>query len=206
MSAVEDSQASAPTRPAMAVNAIAVAAELFSEKGFHATTTRDVSRTLGVTNGTFYHYFPSKELLLLEICREAILRQIEALDATIGDAAPSRQLISRVIETHLSTRVKYRSMFATMLTESRALGDQSRAAVLALGEAYRARLSELIARSQTAGIIRTDLSPEALTLALLNLLNYATLRAAASSVDLLPSDQEAAATLETIFMDGASPR
>jgi hypothetical protein len=44
-----------------------------------------------------------------------------------------------------------------------------------------------------------------LTLALLNLLNYATLRAA-SSVDLLPSDQEAAATLETIFMDGASPR
>lgn len=41
------------------------AARVFSEKGFHAATIKDVALAAGVAHGTVYTYFESKEALLL---------------------------------------------------------------------------------------------------------------------------------------------
>ncbi|WP_299572240.1 TetR family transcriptional regulator [uncultured Williamsia sp.] len=39
---------------------------LFADKGFGATTVREIADTAGVTERTFFRYFPSKEALLVE--------------------------------------------------------------------------------------------------------------------------------------------
>jgi AcrR family transcriptional regulator len=52
--------------------AIAIGARLFARKGYAATTTRELSKAMGITNGTFYHYYESKEDLLLKICEESL--------------------------------------------------------------------------------------------------------------------------------------
>ena len=39
----------------------------FHRKGFSQTSIQDIVDSLGVTKGTFYYYFPSKEDLLMEI-------------------------------------------------------------------------------------------------------------------------------------------
>ena len=44
---------------------LGAAAHLFAEKGFHATTVRDVARAAGVADGTIYNYFENKDALLL---------------------------------------------------------------------------------------------------------------------------------------------
>lgn len=41
------------------------AARVFAEKGFHATTVRDVARAAGVADGTIYNHFENKGALLL---------------------------------------------------------------------------------------------------------------------------------------------
>ena len=46
---------------------IDAAARLFSEKGFHRTTTRDIAEAADVSEGTLYNYFESKDDLLLDI-------------------------------------------------------------------------------------------------------------------------------------------
>ena len=42
---------------------IAVAAELFGERGYDAVSLDDVAERLDVTKGSLYHYFPGKEEL-----------------------------------------------------------------------------------------------------------------------------------------------
>ena len=43
------------------------ATKVFSEKGFHRATVRDVARTAGIADGTIYNYFASKTDVLLGI-------------------------------------------------------------------------------------------------------------------------------------------
>jgi AcrR family transcriptional regulator len=43
------------------------AAVVFAQKGFHTTTTKDIARQAGVSEGTIYNYFDSKSGLLLGI-------------------------------------------------------------------------------------------------------------------------------------------
>lgn len=44
---------------------LGAAARVFAEKGFHATTVRDVARAAGVADGTIYNHFENKAALLL---------------------------------------------------------------------------------------------------------------------------------------------
>lgn len=46
---------------------IRVAADLFSRRGYHRTTVRDVASALGMNSGSLYSYIQSKEDLLYEI-------------------------------------------------------------------------------------------------------------------------------------------
>lgn len=43
------------------------AAMVFAEKGFHPTTTKDIAKQAGISEGTIYNYFESKSALLIGI-------------------------------------------------------------------------------------------------------------------------------------------
>lgn len=44
--------------------------DLFAEKGYGSITMRQLAQGLGVSTGTLYHYFPSKEALFLQLVEE----------------------------------------------------------------------------------------------------------------------------------------
>jgi len=59
---------------------LAAAKEMFADRGFEATTVRDIARAAGVTERTFYRYFDGKEGLIageflawLAVLRQAIV-------------------------------------------------------------------------------------------------------------------------------------
>jgi AcrR family transcriptional regulator len=52
---------------------LTVAATLFSDKGFNATSIRDISEALGVTKAALYYHFTSKEEILRGIVEQPIL-------------------------------------------------------------------------------------------------------------------------------------
>ena len=53
---------------------LSAALELFVEKGFAATRTEEVAQLAGVSKGTLFIYFPSKEELFKAVVRENIVR------------------------------------------------------------------------------------------------------------------------------------
>lgn len=67
----------------------------FSELGYDRATLNDVADRLGVTKGCLYHYFDSKEELLLELVRERMLRDALAEAEWIETAGGSREEILR---------------------------------------------------------------------------------------------------------------
>jgi len=52
------------------------ALDLFVERGFAATRSEDVAARAGVSKGTLYLYYPSKEELLKEVIRHNVINQI----------------------------------------------------------------------------------------------------------------------------------
>lgn len=71
---------------------VRAAAELFSERGFAATRLEDVAARAGISKGTVYLYFDSKEALFEAVVREAItpnLDRAEALVKTYDGTTPN---------------------------------------------------------------------------------------------------------------------
>lgn len=91
---------SRPTRPALRERydrrqqeVVVGAARLFAERGYDQTSVPELASALGLATGSLYHYFGSKEQLLIEICdqlMDPLLEQARALVAQ--EAEPEARL------------------------------------------------------------------------------------------------------------------
>lgn len=73
------------------------AIELFAERGYHATTTRDIVTRVGMSTGAMYAHFGSKEELLFEISLTGHRQGLEALlDASAAGGSPAERLAAMV--------------------------------------------------------------------------------------------------------------
>ena len=80
---------------------LAAALEVFTDRGFAATTLEDVAKRAGVTKGTIYLYFDSKEALFKALIRETIvpvIAQGEALAQSFTGSA--RELLERLVREY----------------------------------------------------------------------------------------------------------
>src|SRR5256886_10371482 len=85
-------------RPAEIVTA---ALEVFVERGFAAARLEEVARRAGVTKGTLYLYFKSKEALFKAVVRETIvpvIAQGEALAQSFTGSA--RDLVEQLVRSY----------------------------------------------------------------------------------------------------------
>ncbi|MGE5145837.1 MAG: TetR/AcrR family transcriptional regulator [Candidatus Eiseniibacteriota bacterium] len=79
---------------------VAAALELFAERGFAATRLDDVAARAGVSKGTLYLYFESKEELFKAVVRESIVPNIARVEALLTSfAGPTPELIRTMVET-----------------------------------------------------------------------------------------------------------
>jgi AcrR family transcriptional regulator len=79
------------------------AVECFADKGFHGTTTRDITTTTGLTPGALYVHFSSKEEVLFEIARSGharVLAELRSAPPTGNADARLRWLVARFVAWH----------------------------------------------------------------------------------------------------------
>ncbi len=77
---------------------IAAALEVFAQRGFSAARLDDVAAKAGVSKGTLYLYFPSKEELFKAMVRHTILASVEMAEREVAQSeAPTRQLLTMLL-------------------------------------------------------------------------------------------------------------
>jgi len=85
-------------KTARPVEILSAALASFAERGFAATRLDDVAERAGVTKGTLYLYFRSKEELFKAVVRQELVPTIELAEAMVANATvPSLVLIEQLI-------------------------------------------------------------------------------------------------------------
>ncbi len=86
-------------RPAGTREAILDAAEqLFAERGFSGTSVRDIVRASESSPPSLYHFFGSKENLLVELVTDRYNRYCDALELALKDAATGFDVCKSLID------------------------------------------------------------------------------------------------------------
>jgi AcrR family transcriptional regulator len=68
----------------------------FKERGFAGTRLEDVAVKAGVTKGTIYLYYPSKEKLFEAVVRSEVVPNIERLEASLAQPASAATQLERI--------------------------------------------------------------------------------------------------------------
>lgn len=72
--------------------------DLLAEKGYAAITMRQIAQGLGVSTGTLYHYFPSKEVLFEQLVEEQTHQDLLRVTAELEQADSLEEAIAGIFE------------------------------------------------------------------------------------------------------------
>jgi len=79
---------------------INAAIDIFLEKGYENTTVEEIAKKAGVSKGGLYHYFKSKEMILI-MANQKISENIEKMMITAGEFTSIKEGILFYIEKYL---------------------------------------------------------------------------------------------------------
>ena len=92
------------------------AAQVFVEKGFHKSTTKEIAKAAGVSEGTIYNYFDTKRELLVALMDTAMT---ESLKRIILDNPPEnpRELITAIMRDRYQLAKESGHLMAPVIAE-----------------------------------------------------------------------------------------
>jgi AcrR family transcriptional regulator len=137
-----------------------IASDLFAERGYTATTVRDIADAAGILSGSLYHHFDSKESMVDAILSRFIQHTLAAYDEVIAEGRGPRETFQRLVEVSLESMTSERSAILVYQNEARYLAQEERFSYLQ--DAHR-RFQKIWTSVIEAGIkdgeFRPDLDP-----------------------------------------------
>ncbi len=148
----------AAEEPNRRADIVRAAGRLFHEKGYSATTIRDIANAVGMRSGSPFYHFKTKHDML----RAVVLEGIGKIDAAVAKAAHSgkspRATFEAMLRAHLQQLLgeQGRDFAAALLHESRHLEPAELAAVVALKDRYETMWQKALQDLKRAGLIADD--------------------------------------------------
>jgi AcrR family transcriptional regulator len=140
---------------------VRLAAELFAEKGFQATTVRNIADEAGILSGSLYHHFDSKESIVDEILSGFFTEIMAAYQRVIDENDDPRDTIAGLVRVAFGTLEPHRAAITVMQNDWNYLRGMDRFAYLIKSEdeVEKMWVSTLHA-GQAEGLFRPDLDPK----------------------------------------------
>jgi len=141
----------AEVTPDAARRLLVAAVEAFAERGYHATTTRDIAGRAGMSPAALYIHYKTKEELLHRISRIGHEKALDILrTAAQGEGTPTERLadaVSSFVRWHAGGRTTAR----VVQYELDSLGPDARAEIIALRRQVDAEVRGIIQDGVAAG-------------------------------------------------------
>jgi AcrR family transcriptional regulator len=141
---------------------LTAAKEIFEENGFLDARISDIAERAGLSHGSFYHYFESKEEIFREVA-EAVEDQLSAPVGNVildpASSASPRERISQAIRLHMESYRREARIMGVIEQVSR-YDEQVHQARLRRQQHYGQQVIESIRQLQRHGLVDPNLDPE----------------------------------------------
>jgi TetR/AcrR family transcriptional regulator, cholesterol catabolism regulator len=150
-----------------------VAARLFQQQGYDATSMNDVAAALKLSKGGLYHHFQSKDEILFDLMNHAMDLTQEQILVPVRRVADPEQRLRLLIKQHVDVVLSAREREITVLLhENHPLPPSLRKQINARKKEYIQFVEDLIAQVQEAKGTARSVSAHAATFALLGMINW----------------------------------
>ncbi|OGO34307.1 MAG: hypothetical protein A2Z16_12640 [Chloroflexi bacterium RBG_16_54_18] len=147
------------------------AAQIFSQKGFHAASMADIAEAVNLQKASLYHHVSSKQEILLAILDRALDLLIERLSAVQSAQMPPEEKLRQVMKTYLETLAEHQDLAAVLLLEHRSLEPEFREVHIPRRDRFERIWKELIQEGQERGVFSCA-DPGLAARALLGVMNW----------------------------------
>lgn len=153
---------------------IRVAAQLFVERGYDATSMQEIADRMGILKGSVYHYVRTKEDLLWMVVEPPLRDLVETAQKILGDSSvPLTDRVAQAMRTHAeSFEAQYPHMFVMTRENGETLSDARREDLDSLRRKYFQLWRKAIVEGQKGGIINPDLEPSVVVHGIFGMLNW----------------------------------
>jgi AcrR family transcriptional regulator len=155
---VSSTHSGGPARSGRRADVVQLAGELFAQKGYRATTVREIADAAGILSGSLYHHFDSKESIGDEILSSFINDVLADYRAAVSSGGSPRDVLEQVVRSTSRTLARHRAALAMLQNDWSYFSTQPRFGYLrqALAEIERTWVTQL-ERGQAQGVFRVDL-------------------------------------------------
>lgn len=94
---------------------IEAATRLFADEGFHGTSTRKIAAAAGVSEGTLFHYFSTKNVLLLAILDHFYNHLCDSAQEGIQDIMGTRDRLLFLARNHLRSLMENQALMMRLI-------------------------------------------------------------------------------------------
>ncbi|WP_189399601.1 TetR/AcrR family transcriptional regulator [Arenicella chitinivorans] len=153
------------------VAAIAAAAQVFAEKGFHGATTQDIATVMGIKQGSLYYYFKSKEQALQDVCEYGFENYVQQMEKICGKAQPFEAKMQMIITSHLTTYRQKNNAMKVHNDQRLYLPKERRQHLKELGTRYRQMLENTLQEGVQQRTIRADIDTHFVAYSIIGMCN-----------------------------------
>lgn len=135
-----------------------IAADVFAEQGYNATTVRKIADAAGMLAGSLYYHFDSKESMLEEILRTFLTELWDGYDSVLSAPLGPRETLEALVTESFREIDRHRSAVAIYQKESKHLVTQTRFEYLVESQQrFEKAWLTTLERGVTDGVFRADL-------------------------------------------------
>jgi len=127
-------------------------ARLFREKGYDATSVRDIAAATGLQSGSWVYHFKTKQDILAAVMEQGLQQALERIEAIAREELPPREHFRALVRTHLDTLLgPGQDFIPVLLYDWRSLDRRGRERVIALQKRYEQVWEDVILQLQRTG-------------------------------------------------------
>ena len=100
---------------------LSAAAQIFGQKGFHATSMQDIAEAVNLQKASLYHHISSKQEILVDVLDMALDLFIDNMQAVMKRPLAPDEMLRQAMLTYMVTILQERDLAAVLLLEHRSL-------------------------------------------------------------------------------------
>lgn len=148
------------------------AAELFREKGYAASSMRDLAQKLGIEAASLYSHIKSKEEILQSLCFDMAAEFRKSLDEVEGQKVNAAEKLRKGIIGHIQVMSKDLTASAVFMNEHRHLSQPYLRDFLLLRINYINRFKQIIEEGLQSGEFKDTIDKKLAVVTLFSSLNW----------------------------------